>query len=143
MQKQYLGQCHCGKVTYTVEADLETGRNGICNCTSCTMKGFLRHHVEKARFKLLTGFDDLKLYKFGTLSAEHYFCKSCGVESFYRSRSDPNMWDINLRCLRHAKTGRPVDIYALIYQLGDGEHWEDSRKLGMRKEHMIARNPGV
>ncbi|HEX3484604.1 MAG TPA: GFA family protein [Micropepsaceae bacterium] len=128
MRKQYFGQCHCGKVTYTVKADLETERNGICNCSNCTMKGFLHHHVEKARFTLLTGFDDLKLYKFGTLSAEHYFCKSCGVESFYRSRSDPDMWDINVRCLKHADTRERVDIYALTYQLGDGEHWEDFQK---------------
>jgi hypothetical protein len=124
MRRKYFGQCHCGKVTYEVEADLERGQNAICNCTSCTMKGFIHHHVEKARFRLLTGFDDLKLYKFGTLSAEHYFCKTCGVESFYRSRSDPNMWDVNVRCLRNARTGDRVDIYALKYQLGDGANWE-------------------
>ena len=39
------------------------------------MKGFIHHHVEKTDFHLLTGFDELKLYKFSTLSAEHYFCK--------------------------------------------------------------------
>lgn len=125
MQARYRGGCHCGRVQFEVEADVEAGPNGICNCTSCTMKGFLHHHVPRAKFSLLSGFDDLKLYKFGTLSAEHYFCKYCGVESFYRSRSDPDFWDVNLRCLRHTGSGEPVDIFGLTYELIDGAHWEE------------------
>ncbi len=126
MRRNYLGQCHCGKVSFEVEADLDGGPNLICNCTSCTMKGFIHHHVEKSAFKLLRGFDELKLYKFGTLSAEHYFCTCCGVESFYRSRSDPAMWDINIRCLKGADHGDPVNLYALNYQLNDGMHWDEA-----------------
>jgi hypothetical protein len=142
MHRRYLGQCHCGRVAYAVEADLEGGPNAICNCTNCNMKGFLHHHVEKTRFKLLTAFDDIKLYRFGTLSAEHYFCKSCGVESFYRSRSDPDKWDINLRCLRHADTGERVDIYALSYELHDGEHWEESQNIRHKREQR-AKETGI
>ena len=126
MRRTYHGQCHCGTVRFEVEADLEGEPSLLCNCTNCTMKGFIHHHVEKARFTLLSRFDDLKLYKFGTLSAEHYFCTSCGVESFYRSRSDPDKWDINVRCLRHADTGKGVDIYALDYFLVDGANWEEA-----------------
>jgi len=134
MRRKYLGQCHCGKVTFAVEADLEAGPNLICNCTSCSMKGFIHHHVERSEFRLLTGYSELKLYKFGTLSAEHYFCTHCGVESFYRSRSDPNMWDINLRCLRDAGTRELVDIYALRYQMNDGMFWEDSEAVMAARE---------
>jgi hypothetical protein len=127
MKRKYLGGCHCGRIRFEALADLEGERKGICNCSSCTMKGFIHHHIDKRDFNLTSGFDDLKLYKFGTLSAEHYFCKYCGVESFYRSRSDPNQWDINVRCLTDAATGERVDIYALRYELGDGAHWDESQ----------------
>jgi hypothetical protein len=137
-KEKYEGRCHCGRVTFTVNADLINDRNGICNCSNCTMRGFIHHHADKSDFCLITGFDDLKLYKFGTLSAEHYFCKYCGVESFYRSRSDPNMWDVNVRCLfkRDEKTGAPmkVDIYGLNYKLGDGEHWVESQTARRKAE---------
>jgi hypothetical protein len=133
--RTYIGGCHCGRIRYSVKADLEGQRNGICNCTSCTMKGFIHHHVEKGAFDLQTGFADLQLYKFGSLSAEHYFCKVCGVESFYRSRSDPEMWDINVRCLKDPETGEKVDIYALHYELGDGEHWVESQAIRRKRAH--------
>jgi hypothetical protein len=127
MRRKYLGGCHCGRIRFEAHADLEGERNGICNCSSCTMKGFIHHHVAQTDFNLLTGFDDLKLYKYGSLSAEHYFCKRCGVESFYRSRSDPDKWDINVRCLEDAETHEKVDIYRLAYQLGDGGNWTESQ----------------
>jgi hypothetical protein len=132
--KTYIGGCHCGRVEFKVKADLVNDRNGICNYTSCTMKGFVHHHVKKADFSLTRGNDDLKLYKFGTLSAEHYFCSHCGVESFYRSRSDPNEWDVNVRCLRDADTGQQVDIYSLEYWLSDGAHWEESQTKRNERE---------
>jgi len=129
-RRVYIGGWHCGRVEFKVTADLVNDRNGICNCTSCTMKGFIHHHVKKADFFLTKGYDDLKLYKFGTLSAEHYFCSYCGVESFYRSRSDPDEWDVNVRCLRDAE--RPdqlVDIYGLVYWLSDGDNWDASQAI--------------
>lgn len=125
MRRKYLGGCHCGRIRFEAYADLQGERNGICNCLSCTMKGFIHHHVARADFNLLTGFDDLKLYKFGSLSAEHYFCKYCGVESFYQSRSDLDKWDINVRCLEDAETHEKVDIYRFDYQLSDGENWAE------------------
>ena len=44
------------------------------------------------------------------------------------------MWDINLRCLRHADTGERVDIYALSYEIHDGEHWEESQNVRHARE---------
>jgi hypothetical protein len=99
------------------------------------MKGFIHHHVAQTDFNLLTGFDDLKLYKYGSLSAEHYFCKYCGVESFYRSRSDPDKWDVNVRCLEDAEMHEKVDIYHLDYQLGDGANWAQSQAERHRRTH--------
>lgn len=78
----YSGSCHCKKVTFqvTAPAHLIIWR---CNCSVCDMKQNLHFIVPKSRFTLLTGMDSLKLYTFNTHTAKHYFCKHCGVQSFY------------------------------------------------------------
>jgi len=70
-----------------------------CNCSICTKKGFLHLIVPQSDFRLLQGESDLSTYTFGTHTARHHFCKTCGVQSFYLPRSHPDCWDINVRCL--------------------------------------------
>jgi hypothetical protein len=47
-----------------------------------------------------------------------------------------------LRCLRHADTGERVDIYALSYELHDGEHWEESQSVRHMRERR-AKETGI
>lgn len=89
------------------------------------MTGFLHFHVQTTQFKLLTGWDSLTEYRFESLSAQHWFCKVCGVQAFYKSRSNPNEMDINLRCLDTDN----VDIYAFEYELTDGQNWPEWNKV--------------
>lgn len=63
------------------------------------MTGFLHLIVPAARFRLLSGTDDLVEYTFNTGTARHLFCSHCGIKSFYVPRSHPNGFDINARCL--------------------------------------------
>ena len=44
---------------------------------------------------------ELSSYKFGTKSAEHLFCKICGIKSYYQPRSHPGMYSVNLRCVNN------------------------------------------
>jgi len=112
------GGCHCGAVRYRVKV---RGRNGVvCNCSICTMKGFLHCIVEEADFELLRGNDSLTTYTFGTHVAKHHFCSKCGVHSFYRPRSHPEKVDVNVRCLEGVSPD-DFDYYAF-----DGQHWEES-----------------
>jgi len=124
--KRYEGGCHCGAVHYSVDLDLIGSRKAICNCSRCEMLGFLHCHASTAEFKLESDESSVAEYRFGTGRARHLFCRTCGVESFYYSRSDPDLVDINLRCLRG------VDIYSLDYWLIDGRNWE--RAQGARRE---------
>lgn len=121
MKKKYSGACHCGNVQFTVYADIENERNAICNCSRCQRIGFLHHHVDKSDFNLTKGFEHIQTYRFGTLSAEHMFCRICGVQAFYKSRSDQNRFDINIRCLEG------VDIHSIEYWLVDGQNWEQAQ----------------
>ncbi len=94
----YHGSCHCGRVAFTVEAEI--ARVLDCNCSLCSKKGALYHpFVEPEHFRLLSGEDALSYYRFNTMMAEHYFCKHCGIHVFHRHRVDPGKWGINARCL--------------------------------------------
>ena len=47
----------------------------------------------------IEGKDNLTLYTFNTHVAQHYFCKTCGITSFYIPRCAPDQYGITLDCL--------------------------------------------
>jgi hypothetical protein len=114
----YKGSCHCGAVTFSVEAP-ESVEVERCNCSICSKSGFLHLIVPCSRFQLLTGQEDLSTYTFNTGVAKHYFCRHCGIKPFYIPRSNPDGVDINLNCLDM----KPADIHITPF---DGQHWEDN-----------------
>ena len=63
------------------------------------MTGFLHLIVPAARFRLLSGGDDLFEYRFNTGAARHLFCRHCGIKSFYVPRSHPDGYSVNARCI--------------------------------------------
>jgi len=89
-----------------------------CNCSICTMKGYLHLIVPARNFKLLQGADSLSLYTFNTHTAKHYFCKVCGISSYYIPRSNPDGYDVNLRCIE------PGTIKNFKVDPFDGKNWE-------------------
>jgi hypothetical protein len=97
-QVLHRGGCHCGRVRFEVEAPDEIEALD-CNCSICAKTGFLHLIVPQARFRLLQGQDALSEYVWGTGAARHYFCRVCGVKSFYVPRSNPDGFDVNVRCL--------------------------------------------
>lgn len=71
-------------------------------------------------FRLLQGDDSLELYTFNTGAARHYFCRHCGIKSFYIPRSHPDGISVNVRCL-DAETVEDVRITPF-----DGRNWEQN-----------------
>jgi hypothetical protein len=112
----YRGSCHCGAVRFEVEAP-ETVRCQECNCSICSKSGFLHLIVPQSKFKLMSGEENLATYIFNTGVAQHRFCKTCGVKSFYIPRSNPDGYDVNVRCLEP----QPKE---LIVEKFDGRNWE-------------------
>lgn len=55
--------------------------------------------MPEQRFTILRGEDALAVYTFNTGTARHLFYKTCGIHAFYRPRSHPDSWDVNVRCL--------------------------------------------
>jgi hypothetical protein len=111
------GGCHCGAVRF--EANLPaTVEAQSCNCSMCRMVGFVHVIVPESRFRLTRGQDRLTDYTFNTGTAHHLFCRTCGVKSFYRPRSNPDGWSVNARCLDDTE-GLDIRIEAF-----DGRNWE-------------------
>ena len=124
--RDYEGGCHCRAVRFQVTADLSTAE--VCNCSICTMKGFVHLIVPRERFQLLQGEDALTTYRFNTGVAQHRFCTRCGVHPFYAPRSDPDKIDVNVRCLDG------VDLDALRPRPFDGRNWEQAMAVRGRVE---------
>ena len=111
------GGCHCGAVTW--EADLpDEIIADECNCSICQMIGFLHVISPRSKFKLLTGDNNLTEYRFNTGVARHWFCKTCGVKSFYIPRSNPDGYALNLRCMDRSQFAK------VTIQPFDGQNWE-------------------
>jgi hypothetical protein len=114
------GGCHCKAVRF--EAEVERAAQIIdCNCSICSMTGFRHLIVPHGRFRLLSGSENLASYRFGTGAADHLFCKTCGVKSFYQPRSHPEAWSVNLNALDDA------GVLTLYAQPFDGRHWEEAK----------------
>jgi hypothetical protein len=115
----HRGGCHCGAVAFEVRAPSRL-RVEECNCSICSMCGYLHLIVPAERFHLLRGTDDLAIYTFNTGTARHLFCRKCGIKSFYVPRSNPDGYSVNVRCL-DASTIAGLDVRPF-----DGRNWEAS-----------------
>ena len=115
------GGCHCGAVRFaiSVEPPLELLD---CNCSICAKTGYLHLNVRHDQFTLLSGEDCLTSYRFGTAVAEHLFCQTCGVKSFYQPRSHPDCWSVNFRSL---DAGHGIEPTIRSF---DGRNWENAVK---------------
>jgi hypothetical protein len=96
---KYNGSCHCGKVAYEVEGQIDKALS--CNCSMCQRKGSLLWFVPRDNFHLLTPEENVSTYTFNKHFIQHRFCAACGIHPFAQA-SDPKgnpMAAINLRCL--------------------------------------------
>jgi hypothetical protein len=111
------GGCHCGAVRFevAVEGPMELSH---CNCSICSMTGYVHLIVQKEQFRLLSGREHLSTYRFNSGVAEHSFCSVCGIKAFYVPRSHPDGYSVNARCLDGGvpKAARIRDF--------DGQNWE-------------------
>ncbi len=115
------GGCHCGAVRFRAEADREP-KMLRCNCSICAASGYLHLFIPHDRFTLISGEGSLSEYRFGSKQAQHLFCKTCGVKSFYQPKSHPGDWSVHLACLDDSSELRPQ------IRDFDGQNWEKSAR---------------
>ena len=120
----YKGSCHCGRVRFEVDAAIDHVR--VCDCSICYRRGALNFRVPRDALRLLTPWEDLTLYEWGTKTAKDYFCPVCGILPFRRP-GDPaphelqegvrpfEGWAVNVRCLEG------LDVESLPVSRFDGK----------------------
>ena len=141
------GGCHCKAVRFECAnpaaapgglAEQRGGRRRLrvwrCNCTVCAMRRNDHFMVPAARFRLLrpeggleaVGSDGRRVlseYRFGTRTARHLFCATCGVTAFYVPRSNPEGFGVSVHCLDRGELSMEDDVEVCSF---DGRNWEQS-----------------
>lgn len=124
-----LGGCHCGKIRFKVSVP-DIVKVIICNCSICSIKQLHHFIIEEKDFHLLQGAENLTLYTFNTGQAKHYFCKTCGVESFYKPRSNPEGIGIVYSCMDPGTLNCEKQTF-------NGIQWEESMEK-INKDNLIS-----
>ncbi|MCD1619751.1 GFA family protein [Salipiger manganoxidans] len=99
MTQPLTATCHCGAVELrvTLTDGLATARR--CDCSFCRRRGAPAVTAPMGGVDVLRGAEQLTLYQFGTITAQHHFCAVCGIYMFHRRRSNPNEYGVNMGTL--------------------------------------------
>lgn len=111
---KYAGSCHCGKVAFEVEGNIDGAL--ACNCSICQRKGSLLWFVPRAEFQLKTPDDQVANYTFNRHVIKHRFCPVCGIHT-HGEGTDPKgnaMAAVNIRCIEG------IDLESVPVQHFDG-----------------------
>ena len=98
---KYHGTCHCGKVAFDVELQIDSALSG--NCSICSRRGSLLAFAPRANLTLSTPEGELATYTFNRHVIKHRFCKTCGILTFGEG-TDPKGNEtvaVNIRCLEN------------------------------------------
>src|SRR6188508_1066898 len=108
----HRGSCHCGRVRYEVEGEVDSGM--ACNCSMCARRGSLLWFVPRGSFKLLTSEDAAGTYLFHKHVIRHRFCPTCGIHTHGEAQGPDGraMAAVNLRTLEDIDLDRvPVQHF--------------------------------
>lgn len=96
----YQGSCHCGAIKFEFSSP-EIIEGVRCNCSLCKRKGAMMalFTIASNEFSITSEQDALKVYRFGSGKARHYFCGRCGIYPFHTLMSRPDQYRVNLGCI--------------------------------------------
>lgn len=121
MKKTYHGSCHCGRIRYEADIDIQAG-TGKCNCSICWKLRYWGTNIKPEDFRLLCEETGISDYQFGTFSGHHRFCANCGVPAYgdgYIEAMGGAYVSINLACLDDLD---PAELVEAPVQYFDGRN---------------------
>ena len=120
--KTYHGSCDCGTVKFEVTTKIT--KISKCNCHICTK---IRNNSSPSRTKSIQSNIWKRWFIFASIlynDCETFFCKHCGIHSFYNPRTHPEKISVNVRCLDDFDLKKEAPIIVTF----DGRNWEESFK---------------
>ncbi len=99
MNDSILLTCHCGAVALNVRLKDGSGKMRRCDCSFCRRRGAIVASVLLADLAIVRGAGNLVLYQFGTKTAKHWFCGTCGIYTHHQRRSNPLEYGVNVGAL--------------------------------------------
>jgi hypothetical protein len=99
MTQTHKATCHCGAVELRVTLSEGPASAHRCDCSFCRRRGAATVSAPLSGLKVIKGADNLTVYQWGTGTAKHYFCKTCGIYTHHQRRSNPNEYGVNLGAL--------------------------------------------
>ena len=105
------GSCHCGSVKFiaTLTEGFASARR--CTCSICRMRGAVAVTSTHEAFNITEGAASLASYRFNTETAEHHFCRNCGIYTHHKRRSNPGQLGVNVACLEGVS---PFDFHEVV-----------------------------
>ncbi len=91
--------CHCGAVELSATLPFGFSDIGRCTCSFCKRRQAAAVTATASTIVVTKGADNLSLYSWNTHTAQHYFCKTCGIYTHHKRRADPTQCGINLGCI--------------------------------------------
>jgi hypothetical protein len=84
------GTCHCGavEIEVTLKDGFATARR--CDCSFCRRRGAIVVSALLKDLRVVKGAENLTLYQWGTKTAKHWFCATCGIYTHHQRRSNPD-----------------------------------------------------
>ncbi len=89
------GTCHCGAVELQVTLPDGLASARRCDCSFCRRRGAIVVSAPLDQLVIVRGAQNLTLYQWGTGTAKHWFCKTCGIYTHHQRRSNPLQYGIN------------------------------------------------
>ena len=96
---QIRASCHCGAVVITARLKGPIAEARRCNCSFCKRRQAANVSAPYDSLEVLQGADNLGLYTWGTHTAQHWFCKTCGIYTHHKRRARPDEVGINVGCI--------------------------------------------
>ncbi len=102
--------CHCGAVELSVTLSEGLASAARCDCSFCRRRGAAAATAPRNSVRIVKGAENLTLYQWGTKTAKHFFCKTCGIYTHHQRRSDPNECGVNIGALKGVNPAELGDI---------------------------------
>lgn len=107
--------CHCGAVQIAADLTAPISEAKRCNCSFCKRRQAANVSASAASLRVLRGAEHLSEYQWGTQTARHFFCKTCGIYTHHQRRTVPGECGINIGCIDGVN---PADFEPVPYGNG-------------------------